>query len=101
MVLLNEMHKELPFGRPRLVYPVAGRLLLKRRVQVNVLHRPVLNLPPWIHKESWMVIRAVIRRQVPPSKIAYGAICRLLAALACVGVFGNLLEVVHHMHLSR
>jgi hypothetical protein len=101
MVLLNEMNKELSFGRSRLVHPVAGRLLLKGRVQVNILRRPILNLPPWIYKESWMVIRAVIRRQVPPRKIAYGAIYRLLAALACVGVFGNPLEVVHYMHLSR
>jgi hypothetical protein len=30
MVLLNEMDKELPFGRPRLVYHVARKLLLKR-----------------------------------------------------------------------
>jgi hypothetical protein len=32
MVLLNEMDKELPFGRPQLVYLVARRLLLKVRV---------------------------------------------------------------------
>jgi hypothetical protein len=101
MVLLNEMNKVLSFGRSRLVHPMAGRLLLKGRIQINVLHLPILNLPPWIHEESWMVVRAVIHRQVPPSKIAYDAICRLLAALTCVGVFGNPLEVVHHMYLSR
>jgi hypothetical protein len=101
MVLLNEVDKELLFERPWLVYPVAGRLLLEVRVHVDVLSRPVLNLPPWIHKEGWMVIRAVIHRQVSPGKVAYNAISKLLATLACVGVFGNPLEVVHHMHLSK
>jgi hypothetical protein len=52
MVLLNEMNKELSFGGSWLVHPVAGRLLLKGSVQVNVLRRPVLNLPPWIHKDT-------------------------------------------------
>jgi hypothetical protein len=100
-MLFNEIDKELSFGRSRLVHPVVERLLFKMSIPVDILCCSIMSLSPWIHKKSWMVIEAVKHREIPPDKIAYGAICRLLTVLACIGVFGNPFEVVGYMHLSR